>query len=943
VVLGRAWLRTKLETEMPPGLPPERSHDHHIELEAGHTPPFKPAYRMSYAELDALKKELTELLEKGYIQPSKSPFGAPVLFVKKKTGALRLCIDYRALNKITVKNRCPLPRIDELLDIIQGAKYFTKLDLKSGYHQIRIAQEDIPKTAFRTRYGHFEFLVLPFGLTNAPATFQTLMNDVFRDHLDDFVVVYLDDILVYSQTPEEHIHHLRQVLERLRIHHLYANPKKCDFFKEEIEFLGHSINAQGISMDHSKVQAVLNWPTPTKVGEVHSFLGLTGYYRRFVQDYAKITAPLSDLLKKDTTFMWTQEHSAAFEKLKVAMATAPVLLIPDPNKPFTVISDASQFAIGAVLLQDHGHGLQPIAYISRKLNAAEKNYATHEQELLALIYALKQWRHYLKGMVKNQVYTDHHSLRYFSTQPKLSPRQTRWMEIFQEYNVHVDYLPGRANVVADALSRRPDHLHLLMTMDSDEDLFSTIKNAYTRNYSRNSSKKLHMVDGLWLTDDRRVFVPDDMILKQQLLKEHHDSILAGHLGIDKTYDNLARYFYWPRMVKDVQAYVRSCPSCCIMKHSNKRPAGLLQPLPIPTRNWEVITMDLVTGLPLTPAGHDTIVTFVDKLSKMIHIVPTTKDVTAVELAHIYFNTVIRSHGLQKDIVTDRGSVFMSKFWKELFRLLDTKLKRSTAYHPQTDGQTERANRTIEEMLRSYINDTQTNWDTLLGAVEFAYNNSTNPSTGFTPFYMNYGTHPAVPTTLDLPPGQNEAAINLTDRIQTIITKATDHLLRAQQRQSRYANLRRREVIFAVGDLVFLSTENLSLPSGTVKKLSPKWTGPFPIIKKISSVAYELQLPDDWKIHNIFHVSLLKAAPIDSSFINRRWCRPPPLEVTTDTYLVERLLDRRIVHQGRRKHIEYLVQWQGYPIYEATWEPTKNLTGAWVKSLKKILDQQLNLQ
>jgi len=406
-------------TTLPDRLPPKRNIDHAIELTPGTEPPSQPIYRLSYEETNELKKQLTDLLKKGYIQPSTSPFGAPVLFVHKKDGTLRLCVDYRALNKNTIKNRYPLPRIEDLMDRLVGAKYFTKIDLYSGYHQIRIKEADTSKTAFRTRYGHYEFLVLPFGLTNAPATFMTLMNDVFREFLDDFVIVYLDDILIYSKTREEHLQHLHQVLQTLRKHHLYAKFSKCEIFKQKVEYLGHYISSEGISVDLRKVNAVKEWPMPSNVSELRSFLGLTSYYRKFIKSFSTIAAPLTMLLHKDQPYKWNEAQQLAFDELKRQLTSAPILLLPDPTKPFTVTTDASDIAIGAVLSQDQGRGDQPVAYESRKLSPAEQNYPVHEKELLAIVHAIKLWRTYLEGQ-KFTVITDHASLEYIKTQANLS-------------------------------------------------------------------------------------------------------------------------------------------------------------------------------------------------------------------------------------------------------------------------------------------------------------------------------------------------------------------------------------------------------------------------------------------------------------------------------------------------------------------------------------------
>ncbi|KAJ9523734.1 hypothetical protein QJQ45_020170 [Haematococcus lacustris] len=380
--------------DLPAGLPPERAVDHRIDLEPNKRPPVRSTYAMSTCELAELKKQITEMQEKGFIRPSTSPYASGVLFVRKKDGTFRMCIDYRPLNRITIKNKYPLPRVDNLLDRLHGATIFSKIDLRQGYHQIRIAPEDIPKTAFRTRYGHFEFTVMPFGLCNAPATFQRLMNDIFRQELDDCVIVYLDDILIFSRTQEEHAQHLRRVLSLLQQHKLYAKLSKCEFGLSQTEFLGHIITSTGIACDPKKVAAVESWPTPQTVHDVRSFLGLANFYRRFVKNFSDIAAPITALTQADGhdkqgKVAWGPVQQSAFEALKKALTTAPVLIAPDPSQPYTLRCDASGIGIGAVLTQGNGPAERVVAYHSRKLLPAERNYPTHEQELLSVVEALK--------------------------------------------------------------------------------------------------------------------------------------------------------------------------------------------------------------------------------------------------------------------------------------------------------------------------------------------------------------------------------------------------------------------------------------------------------------------------------------------------------------------------------------------------------------------------
>jgi len=443
--------------KLPSGLPPTRGVQHRIDLKPGsRPPPVRPLRHQSPKDADVFQRYVRDLVENGQARESTSPYGAMALIVRKKDGTDRVVVDYRGLNEITVKNKYPLPLMDELFDRVQGAKFFTKLDLRTGFHQIRVAEEDVHKTAFRTRYGSFEFLVLPMGLCNAPGTFMALMNNVFRDMLDKSVIAFLDDILIFSRTKEEHETHVREVMTRLRAQQLYVKRSKCEFFRAEVEFLGHRIGADGLSVSQDKVQAVRDWPAPACVKDVRAFLGLAGFYRKFVKDFSRLAVPLTQLTKDDVPWTWGQLQREAFAALKQSLISAPVLLIPDPSLPYTLNCDACDYAIGGTLQQDHGHGLQPIAYRSRKLSDAEINYDTREKEFMALVDSCSHWRHYLHSDLPFTLRTDHDSLKYHKTMPNLSKRMARWIEKMAEFDYAIEYIPGPQNVVADALSRRAD-------------------------------------------------------------------------------------------------------------------------------------------------------------------------------------------------------------------------------------------------------------------------------------------------------------------------------------------------------------------------------------------------------------------------------------------------------------------------------------------------------
>lgn len=955
--------------------------EHVIELEPGAKPPFRPIFRYSQTELQEIESTVSKLLKAGWIEPTVSPFGAPVLFVPKKDGTLRMCIDYRALNKVTVRNRYPLPRIDQLLDQLSGATVFSSLDLQSGYHLLRIREADVPKTAFRVPCvgpygGSYAYRVLPMGLTNAPATFQNAMNKVFGKHLGRFVCVYLDDILVFSKSRTEHVRHLAIVMDLLRKHRLYCKLSKCSFAQEEVKFLGHIVGKNGVQMDPSKVAVVQAWPQPTTVSELRSFLGLATYFRKFVQGFATLVRPLHLLTKATATWVWTPACEKAFQGVKYALTHAPVLAMPDFKKPFEVICDASLVGIGAVLLQEG----RPVAFESRKLIPAEVNYLTTEQELLAVVHALTTWRCFLEG-VEFTVVTDHNPLTFFPSQPTLSRRQARWAELLSRYRFKWEYRPGRTNV-ADPLSRVPTHkdeahacvAHLFAvelrprnkpaaqpppaplapkpkrrarsaparpnpTAEAAEpkpppppvmgpltgDL-RAFREAYKSDPWFDDPRNLEGLhkgsNGLWYKGDKLV-IPDVQWIKEGIMYEMHDAPYSGHVGVRKTTKLVQRMYWWPGLTADVDSYVKACHSCQRTKVVQKKPGGLLQPLPIPNEPWESISMDWITSLPPTARGHDAILVFVCRLTKMVHIAPTTSKITAQGTAELFAQEVWKHHGLPRDIVSDRDPRLTSHFWQAVMKYLGTKTNMSTAFHPQSDGQTERVNRVLEDMLRHFVDPRQDDWDLLLPTVEFAINNSYHESTKDTPFRLVYGRDPATPLALGHKP-KVKAAHEWADRMMQGLAEAKKCLQAAQQRQKTYADTRRRPVQFAVGDEVLLSTVNIKFKGALSRKLLPRWVGPYRIVRALGPVAYELELPPTMKIHNVFHVSLLRQFHPGT----RQQKPPAPVVCEEDGeeyYLVDRVIDHRDRSKGKKRVREFLVRWKGYGVEDDTWEPEEALT------------------
>jgi hypothetical protein len=641
--------------------------------------------------------------------------------------------------------------------------------------------------------------------------------------------------------------------------------------------------------------------------------------------------------------------------------------------------------VGAVLQQDQGKGLQPIAFLSKKLGDAETRYPVHEQELLGIILALREWRHYLYGQ-HFTIISDHHSLQYLHSQPHLSPRQSRWVEFLQQFNFTICYKPGKTNIVADALSRRSDYrerhvrsnplpaaavatpakrsralsptpspthtvLHVATAIAqpirvssfTSPELLARIKAAYPHDPicsallnsppQSSSNRDFTVEDGL-LRKNGKLYIPSDPIIKTALLNEVHDTPISGHFGVTRTYRLLSQDVFWPDMIGDVKKYVSTCLQCQLNKPTNQLPAGLLQPLPIPSRRWEQVSLDLITQLPPSRQGNDCIVVFVDKLSKMVHYTATTTSVTAVQLADIFFRDVVRHHGVPTSLISDRDPRFTSNFWRALWSLLGTRLRMSTAYHPQSDGQTERANRTLEETLRAYVNERIDDWDEHLVSAEIAVNNSVQESTGFTPFYLNSGQHPHFPLShalAGLQASKNPAAADYIQQLSSDLTLVQQNLSKAQERQARATDRHRRQVTWREGDEALLSTTHLNAKP---HKLLSRFIGPFLVTKVLSPNAVQLQLPSTFKIHSTFNVDRLRPfkKDVNNSFPGRQQSltdRPLP---TVDPdgeerYEVEEILGKRQFGRGRTRRTQFLVAWTGYPRVDATWEDEKDMNQA----------------
>ncbi|GJT32145.1 putative reverse transcriptase domain-containing protein [Tanacetum coccineum] len=779
-----------------PGLPPTRPVEFQIDLIPGAAPVARAPYRLAPSEMKELSEQLQELSDKGFIRPSSSPWGAPVLFVKKKDGSFRMCIDYRELNKLTVKNRYPLPRIDDLFDQLQGSSIYSKIDLRSGYHQLRVREQDVPKTAFRTRYGHYEFQVMPFGLTNAPAN------------------------------EREHEEHLKTILELLKEEKLYAKFSKC----------------------------------------------YEGFRRLLVNDRH---------LSKGLKFVWGEKEENAFQLIKLDFVQCPIWLYLKERRLCGINVMRPKRCLGAVLMTER-EGNLPMPLDILKVH--EKNYTTHDLELGSVVFALKIWRHYLYG-TRCTVFTDHKSLQHILDQKELNMRQRRWLELLSDYDCDIRYHPGKANVVADALSRKeriePLRVRaLVMTIGLDlpkrileaqieAQKPENIVNEDVGGMIRRDIPKERLeprADGT-LCLYGRSWVPCYGDLRSVIMHESHKSKYSIHPGSEKMYQDVKKLFWWPNMKADIATYVSKCLTCARVKAEHQRPSGLLVQPEIPEWKWDNITMDFITKLPRSSQGFDTIWVIVDRLTKSAHFLPIRENDPLDKLARLYLNRIVARHGIPASIICDRDGRFTSNFWRSFQKALGTDISMSTAYHPETDGQSERTIQTLEDMLRACVIDFGKGWSEKCRSqwlAEVGEAQLTGP---------------------ELIQQTTEKIVVIKQRMQA-----------AQDRQKSYADRKRKPMEFEVGDRVML-------------KVSP-WKG---------VVRFGLELPQELsRVHHTFHVSNLKKCYADEPLVM-------PLEgihVDDKLQFVEEpveIMEREIKRLKRSRIPLVKVRWNSRRGPEFTWE------------------------
>jgi hypothetical protein len=762
-------------------------------------------YRLPEAQKQEVKEQIEQMLKDEIIIPSKSEWNFPLIVVQKKMDASgkrkwRICIDFRKLNEVTIGDSYPLPNIQEILDKLGRARYFTALDCASGYLQVPIAKEDRHKTAFSTVDGHFEYARMPFGLKSAPSTFQRMMNNILSELIGNRCLVYVDDILILGETLNEHNSKLRMVFQKLREFNIKIEPDKCEFLKEELNYLGHVVTPEGVKPDKKKTTAVDEFPTPRAPKDVKSFLGLAGYYRRFIADFSAIAKPLTDLLKKEKDWKWKEREQTSFEMLKSKMTSAPLLQYPDFSKPFIVTTDASGYAIGAILSQGKLGADKPIAYASTTLNTAEINYATVEKELLAVVWACKHFRPYLLGR-KFTIVTDHKGLTWIFNVKDPSSRLMRWKLLLEEYDYEIQYRAGERNCNADSLSRYPLQC---LNVNIEE-----------------------------MTEER----------KRKIISELHNCPVGGHQGIQRTIERIKLYLTWPGLEQDVTQYIKQCKICQVNKETKP---NIKLPTITDTKEtpWEKIYLDIVGPLPTTERDMKYILTCQDNLSKYFIATPIENQ-TAERVTEAFVKHVILIYGIPNEIVTDQGSNFMSDVFKRICKLLKITKINTTAYHPESNGALERTHKTLTNYLRCFCDDKTRDWDNWLPFACFTYNTTPHSVTRYTPYEVLFGRIANIPGNLQRSPQPlynfEDIVLEIKHKMQNCQQLARERLVKFKESQGQ--KVKSNEYEFKKDDLVLLRVEQR-------QKLEPLWKGPYEIkeIQGPNAVVQELGKRKEQKLH-----------------------------------------------------------------------------------------------
>jgi len=871
------------------------------QIDTGANRPLKQTLRRHpLVHTEEIERQVQAMLAQDVIEPSYSPWSSNVVIVKKKDNTLRFCIDYRKLNDVTIKDSYPLPRINDCLDALSTGKYFSAFDLRSGYFQVEMEEADKGKTSFVTRSGLYQFKVMPFGVTNGPATFQRLMDLTMAGLNYNICLVYLDDIILMSQTVEEHLERLVLILDRLRKAGLKLKPSKCKLLQKTISFLGHVVSESGIATDPSKIQAVQDWPEPTSVTEVRSYIGLCSYYRRFVKDFARIAEPLHKLTGKNARFEWSEECQEAFDELKFRLTSSPILAMPQDEGEYRLDTDASNDAIGAVISQVQDGQERVIAYASRLLSKTERNYCVTRRELLAVIYFCKQFRTYLLGR-HFLIRTDHAALRWLRNMPDPVGQQARWLEIMEEYDFEIEHRPGKKHANADALSRKPCRqcaldeenvsVNIVRTMESasrDEGIEElSLSEEALRDYREDPElgtffhifeegteqvpweaivgldrvtkilwvqwdrlvKRNGMLYRRWVSADglqtRWQWIPPK-VKRDLLMKMCHHGMTGGHLGIRKTLHKVQLQAYWPGWQADVRRYCQRCPECATYHRGAPKKQGLLQKCPV-GEPWERVAIDLTGPHPTSRSGHVYILTVLDLFTKWAEAIPI-RNKEAVTVARALLDVVFSRFGIPLQLLSDNGKEFDNLVMKELCRLLEVDKIRTTVYKASTNGAVERFHRTLNGMLGKVVATNQRNWDEFLPSVMGAYRASIHESTGYSPNFMMLGRENLAPVdvVMGMPVGEERqygSCDSFVDEKMRVMREAyrlaRENLGCRAERAKRGYDMRVRPCRYQVGQWVYYYC-----PRRYVGR-SPKWqrmySGPFLITQIIGPVNVRLQL------------------------------------------------------------------------------------------------------
>jgi transposase InsO family protein len=824
----------------------------------------KAQYRVPFALREEMESQVQDMLKKGVIRESNSPWSAPVILVPKKSTdgkpKYRFCVDFRALNAVTKFDSYPLPRFEETTSTLAGSKYFSVLDCYSGFWQIKICEEDKEKTAFTVPSGHYEFNRLSYGLSNSPASFQRLVDVVLKNLTGTECWVFIDDVIVYAKTAEEHAQRLANVLERFERANLQLQPEKCEFAKDQVYYLGHVISSKGIEASPDKVKAIQEYPVPKTVKEVRAFLGLASYYRRLVQGFAQIAKPLTQLTRKDEKFEWNCQCQNAFDELKHKLSTTPVLAYPDFELPFILTTDASKIAVAAVLSQVQEGIERPIAYASRQLNKAEQAYSASESELLAVVWATKYFRCYLYGR-KFLVRTDHSALTFLHKFADNNSRLMRWSLRLAEFDFVVEHIPGRKVAHVDALSRHVGLVEESLMPTKQEVIEAQLNDSFCKrqkvnNFTSTSEFFQDTEGALYRRGENGkalLVIPETLI--ERVISCNHSSVFAAHPGSARTHDLIALKYWWPKMRKTIEDFVTRCDSCQRRKgaHEFKAPLGDVEE---PNEPFRVTSMDITGPYPLTPRKNKYLLTFIDHFTRYAEAFPIP-DQTAETCARVYATQIITRHGTGSTLITDQGRSFVSSFFKETCKILRVKKVQTTPYHPISNGVIERFHRTLHDGLSHFIDSNGTNWDLVVPFFLMAYRATPHSTTKYSPFYLLHGREMNLPTQDDLEAklsaeAQSSEHSTKLENLKSCLKKAYE-IVRTNNQQShrqnkKYYDKKAKERKFNVEDLVYLFSP--ARKPGKCQKFKRVWQGPFKVLEKISDLNYRIidRKGRDWIVH-----------------------------------------------------------------------------------------------